>query len=174
MHDTKSLPTYPVRTFVKQILVLFATVLILIPEVYAEDDKWIDGIRVWWSNYGNTFKVQIPENQILAKKMNHLEEYNVSIKEIHHINKKDKPSGTAITLSNDINKILKNKTTIKSSRIAETTGLHKITYSSQIDEIEIKHTANNRVGFAIGAIMAAEWIKDKKGIYSMQDVLKIK
>ncbi len=133
----------------------------------------LEGTFLYSSNFSIGVNIFFEINKQVAKLMKNYD-YESKIHEKHHLQKIDKPSGTAITLSNDLNKILKNKTTIKSSRIADTTGLHKITYSSKIDEIEIRHTANNRDGFAIGAIMAAEWIKDKKGIYSMQDVLKIK
>ena len=76
-----------------------------------------------------------------------------------------------VTTLEQMNEILEGETTITADRIDGTPGTHQITYSSKVDEIEIKHTANNRNGFAIGAIMAAEWIIDKKGIYSMKDVL---
>jgi 4-hydroxy-tetrahydrodipicolinate reductase len=97
--------------------------------------------------------------------------YESKIHEIHHAQKLDSPSGTAITLSEQMNEILESKTTITADRIDGTPGTHQITYSSKVDKIEIKHTTNNRNGFAMGAIMAAEWIIGKKGIYSMKDVL---
>ena len=97
--------------------------------------------------------------------------YEVRINEIHHTQKLDSPSGTALTLAEQIDKILEGKTTITANRIDNTLGTHQITYSSKVDTIEIKHTANNRNGFAIGAIIAAKWIIGKKGIYSMKDIL---
>ena len=122
-------------------------------------------------------------NQILSKKMNYHEEYKVSIKETHHINKKDKPSGTAIKIANDvisnINKInkwyftgdLKDQIKISSQRKGNYKGEHEINFSSNIDTISIKHTAHSREGFARGAILAAEFIKNKKGIFTMKDVI---
>ena len=110
--------------------------------------------------------------------------YDVSIEEIHHTQKKDAPSGTAITLAEQIineagkkNKWVNNKSenknelSIISKRIDEVPGTHSVKYFSNIDDIEIIHTAHNREGFAEGAVLAAEFIKDKKGIFSMKDVL---
>ena len=85
--------------------------------------------------------------------------------------KLDSPSGTAITLKQQINEINKNKTIITSDRVKNNAGTHQVTYKSDVDTIEIKHTANNRNGFALGAIIAAEWIIGKKGIYSMKDII---
>jgi 4-hydroxy-tetrahydrodipicolinate reductase len=111
--------------------------------------------------------------------------YEASIKEIHHTQKLDSPSGTAITLAEGIIEHTDKKdwTTdvtnsgknipIISKRIPEVPGTHKITYTSTVDTIEIKHTAHNRHGFALGAIIAAEWLIDKKGVYTMKDVLGI-
>ncbi len=109
-------------------------------------------------------------NQELAKLMKG-QDYDRKIHEIHHIQKIDSPSGTAIALQNEIDRVLDKKTKITSERINDIAGTHQIIYSSNIDEIEIKHTSNNRDGFAKGAIIAAEWIIGKKGIYNMQDVL---
>ena len=97
--------------------------------------------------------------------------YKTSIHEIHHKQKLDSPSGTAITLENDIKDISGENTNIKSDRIDGIAGTHTIIYSCSEDEIEIKHTAKNRDGFAMGAILAAEWIKEKKGIFTLDDVL---
>ena len=109
-----------------------------------------------------------------------------SIVEIHHTNKLDAPSGTAITLAEGIidNLARKSKWTndmgsesgtlkIKSERIDPTPGTHTITYNSPIDSIEIKHTAHSRLGFATGALLVAEWIIDKKGVLSMDDFLSL-
>lgn len=111
-------------------------------------------------------------------------EYDVSMVEIHHTQKKDAPSGTAITLAEQIleNVSRKSKWTnhisdnaddleIISERIDPAPGTHIIKYTSAIDDIEISHTAHNRTGFATGAVLAAEFLKDKKGIYSMKEVL---
>lgn len=112
------------------------------------------------------------------------QEYKVSIKEIHHVHKLDAPSGTALSLakpllSNDyfkeweLNGTGKEKLNIESTREGEVPGKHIVSYRSKVDEISLKHEAFNRDGFAQGAIIAAEWLADKKGIFSMQDVLNI-
>ena len=111
-------------------------------------------------------------------------EYKVSMEEIHHTQKKDAPSGTAITLAEQIMAQLPSKKnwvnnetdkpeelSIISKRIDPAPGTHSIKYASAIDDIEIIHTAHSRTGFAAGAVLAAEFIKDKKGIFSMKDVL---
>lgn len=110
--------------------------------------------------------------------------YEVSMQEIHHLQKLDAPSGTAITLANDLLDILPNKTKwvnevsklkneigIESLRIEGIPGTHSINYSSEIDSIQIKHTAHNRKGFALGAVIAAEWLINKKGVHEMKHVL---
>ena len=110
--------------------------------------------------------------------------YKADVKEIHHLHKLDSPSGTAITLANEIIKNFNYKKWtldkddeenlfIETIREGEVPGTHIIRYNSEIDEISIKHKAFKRDGFALGAIVAAEWLVDKKGIYSMDDVLKI-
>jgi 4-hydroxy-tetrahydrodipicolinate reductase len=122
-------------------------------------------------------------NTYLAELMNKYEDYDVSMEEIHHVHKLDKPSGTAITLANQILQKIerkknwsidkKNKETlfIKDIREGEVPGTHIIKYHSQIDDIEIMHKAHNRKGFALGAVIAAEFLKDKKGIYTMNDII---
>ena len=112
------------------------------------------------------------------------QEYKVSMKEIHHVHKLDAPSGTALSLakpllSNDyfkeweLNGTGKEKLNIESTREGEVPGKHIVSYRSKVDEISLKHEAFNRDGFAQGAIIAAEWLADKKGVFSMQDVLNI-
>ena len=114
------------------------------------------------------------------------ENYHVMLEETHHTQKRDAPSGTAITLAEQVmaniktkkhwvNHISDNETELEiiSERIDPAPGTHKIKYSSSIDDIEIIHTAHNRQGFASGAILAAEFICDKKGIFSMKDVLNL-
>ncbi len=124
-------------------------------------------------------------NKKLAQAMENLPEYDVVIEETHHTHKLDAPSGTAITiaqgilaeisrknkwaLSNDVSS--ESDLSITSHRIDEVPGTHMVRYASEIDDIEIKHTAHNRSGFAIGAVVAAEWVKDKKGFYSMSDLI---
>jgi 4-hydroxy-tetrahydrodipicolinate reductase len=123
-------------------------------------------------------------NEVLAKMMNNQLDYKVEVEEIHHKQKLDAPSGTAITLAQGIIdnldvkskwvddfSQLNNELAVISKREENVPGTHQITYTSPIDEIEIKHTAHNRKGFALGAVIAAEYIHNKKGIFTMNDVL---
>ncbi len=123
-------------------------------------------------------------NKYIAKLMNKHEAYDVKMEETHHTQKLDAPSGTAITLAEGIienkeDKDLwvkgeahaKNQLGIVAHRIENVPGTHEVKYSSAIDDIEIKHTAHNRNGFALGAVIAAEYIFNKKGIFTMEDVL---
>ena len=128
------------------------------------------GAFLYAPNFSLGVNIFFDLNKKLATLMKN-QNYESKIHEIHHTQKLDSPSGTAIILTKQMNEILKNKTTLTTDRINNTPGTHQITYSSRVDEIEIKHTANNRDGFAMGAVMAAEWIIGKKGIYSMKDVL---
>ena len=137
------------------------------------------------SNYSVGVNIFFEVNKMLAKLMNEQADYNVQMEEIHHTQKKDSPSGTAITLANQILDNVARKTKwseeekaddilhINALREEAVPGTHSITYSSAIDDIEIKHTAHSRNGFALGAVLAAEFIADKKGVFSMQDVLGI-
>ena len=124
-------------------------------------------------------------NERLAEIMNTRKEYKAQIEEIHHTEKLDSPSGTAITLAEGLisnhtkYKTWKNQETdlantveIISKREEAVPGTHEITFSSDIDSISIKHTAKNRKGFALGAVLAAEHIYDKTGVFTMKDVLK--
>ena len=122
-------------------------------------------------------------NEQLAKMMANLNEYSISMEEIHHTKKLDAPSGTAITLAEGVIKNTEktnwaldvtndpNEIPIVAKRISDVPGTHSVSYASAIDDIEIKHTAHNRQGFALGAVVAAEWLVDKTGIFSMKDVL---
>jgi len=123
-------------------------------------------------------------NKQLAKMMNKHNDYNVTMEETHHTQKLDAPSGTAITLAEGIINNLdakdlwvkgdahaQNQLSVIAHRIENVPGTHQINYTSAIDDIEIKHTAHNRKGFAIGAVIAAEYIANKKGIFTMEDVL---
>ena len=118
--------------------------------------------------------------------MHHHAEYDVSIHEVHHKEKKDAPSGTAITLADDILKLLprmskwvndspdsENELPILSYREEDVPGIHIVNYESDMDSIEIKHTANSRVGFATGAVEAAKFMVGKSGFYEMKDLLNI-
>ena len=129
-----------------------------------------DGSFLYASNFSLGINIFFELNKNLAKLMQN-QNYESTIHEIHHTQKLDSPSGTAKTLGKQMDVILKNNTPITAERIADETGTHTVTYRSSVDEIEIKHTAKNRDGFAMGAIIAAEWIQNKQGIFNMQDVL---
>jgi len=142
------------------------------------------GAFIYASNFSLGVNIFFELNSHLAKMMGNLNQYNVSLEEIHHTQKLDTPSGTAITLAEGIiansnykgwklDENIANKIPISSKRIGETPGTHIITYKSNVDDIEIKHTANNREGFAEGAVIAAEWIIGKTGIFTMRDVLNL-
>jgi 4-hydroxy-tetrahydrodipicolinate reductase len=137
------------------------------------------------SNYSLGVNVFFKLNEHLSRMMNQFDAYNVSIQEVHHVEKKDAPSGTAITLADGIIKHLGRKQKwvkgsggqpdeieVQSFRIDDVPGTHVIKYASLIDDIEIKHTAHSREGFALGAVMVAEWIRGKKGVLNMDDFLK--
>ncbi len=139
----------------------------------------------WASNFSVGVNLFFKLNEHLAKLMNSHKEYNVSLEETHHVHKKDSPSGTGITLAEGVLKNIPSKKNwvnnetnnaeelqIISKRIDEVPGTHSIRYSSDVDYIEIEHVAHSRKGFALGAVLAAEFIKGKKGIYGMDDLLK--
>lgn len=128
------------------------------------------GAFLYASNFSLGMNIFFDLNKKLAKMMKN-QNYKSKIYETHHTQKADSPSGTARTLENQMNEILENKTPITAQRIADEIGKHTVTYYSSVDKIEIKHTAKNREGFAMGAIIAAEWIQNKQGIFNMQDVL---
>lgn len=144
-----------------------------------------NGSLLYASNFSIGVNLFFELNQFLARLMASHPEYKVGIKEIHHTQKKDAPSGTAISLANQVianNNSKKEwinepaddqeKLVIISERKDPTPGTHEVIYQSPIDTIEIKHTAHNREGFAIGAVLAAEFIKEKKGIFSMKEVIE--
>ena len=128
-----------------------------------------NGAFLYASNFSLGMNLFFKLNKQLSEIMKN-QQYNGKIHEIHHSEKLDNPSGTAKKLANDANSILKDKLQITSNRTKDVSGVHSITFSFNEDEIEIKHTANNRNGFAIGAIQAAEWITDKKGIFTLDDI----
>jgi 4-hydroxy-tetrahydrodipicolinate reductase len=128
------------------------------------------GAFLYASNFSLGMNIFFEINKTLAKLMKNLN-YESTIHEIHHTKKLDSPSGTAKTLGEQMDTILANNTPITAERIADVSGTHIIKYSSTMDEIEIKHTAKNRDGFAIGALIAGKWIIGKQGVFSMQDVL---
>ena len=131
-----------------------------------------NGAFLYASNFSIGVNMFFKINTELAKLMQD-KNYKTSISETHHLEKLDKPSGTAKTLSEDIHKELKITPNIISHRIEKKIGTHEIMYESVIDNIKIVHEAKSRDGFALGALKAAEWIRNKNGIFSMQDVLSI-
>lgn len=142
-----------------------------------------NGVLFHATNFSLGVNLFFKVNSYLAELMNKYENYDIEMEEIHHIHKLDKPSGTAITLANQIiDKINRKKSWsidkkkpdtlfIKDVREGEVPGTHIIKYSSEVDDIEIMHKAHNRKGFALGAVVAAEYIKDKKGIFTMTDLI---
>lgn len=143
-----------------------------------------DGAMVYASNYSVGVNIFFEVNKKLAQLMAQQSDYEISLEEIHHTQKKDAPSGTAVTLAEQlldqisrkkkwVNEPTDNKEELEiiSARIDPAPGTHKVRYHSQVDDIEIIHTAHNRTGFATGAVLAAEFIVGKKGLYEMKDVL---
>lgn len=138
----------------------------------------------WSSNYSIGVNIFFKLNKMLAKLMNPQKQYSVSTTEIHHTEKKDSPSGTAITIAEGLIENLAgkekwinneipadNEVAIWSAREGRVPGTHIVKYISDIDQIEILHQAHGREGFALGAVIAAEWIADKKGVFGMDDLL---
>lgn len=142
------------------------------------------GTYLYSSNFSIGVNIFFKVNAFLARLMNHQQAYAVSMKEIHHTQKLDAPSGTAITLAegivdhidrkegwvNDIT-AKENELLITSERVDPTPGTHAIAYDSAIDSIDIRHTAHGREGFASGAILVAEWIAGQTGVLTMDDFL---
>lgn len=147
--------------------------------------KEYDGAFIYASNFSVGVNVFFDLNIKLARLMAALKDYNVSISEIHHTQKLDTPSGTAISLAEQImtehsgynswnlNNSSNSSIPIEAKRLDGVTGTHEVNYASNIDTISIKHEAHNRDGFALGAILAAEWILNKTGVFTMRDVLNI-
>lgn len=140
---------------------------------------------IYGSNFSLGVNLFFELNDYLARMMSKFNQYNVSMEEIHHTQKLDKPSGTAISLANSIiNHTEKNNWSIENpksddlfidvKREDHVPGTHSVFYQSEVDTIEIKHTAHSRDGFAFGAVIAAEWILGKKGVFTMKDVLDLK
>jgi len=143
------------------------------------------GAFIYASNFSLGVNIFFELNKTLAKMMSALKDYNVDLEEIHHTQKLDAPSGTAITLAEGIvenhngfnswqldgneDKVLP----ITAKRIENVPGTHSITYKSEVDTIKVEHIAHNRQGFALGAVVAAEWLVGKTGVYTMKDVLNI-
>ncbi|SFQ28698.1 dihydrodipicolinate reductase [Flavobacterium akiainvivens] len=140
------------------------------------------GAFIYGSNFSLGVNIFFELNSYLAKMMENLKDYKVTMEEIHHTQKLDAPSGTAISLAKDIinhsdyagwaiESPKKDDIFIDVKRIEGVPGTHTITYDSAIDRIDITHTAHSREGFALGAVVAAEWLAGKQGVYSMKDVL---
>lgn len=142
------------------------------------------GSFLYASNFSVGVNIFFEVNKRLASLMAPHTDYEVSVAEIHHTQKKDAPSGTAITIADQILEIMPRKKNwvnhisdnvddleILSERVDPAPGTHKVKYSSAIDDIEIIHTAHSRKGFALGAVLGAEFIHDKKGLFSMKEVL---
>jgi 4-hydroxy-tetrahydrodipicolinate reductase len=149
-----------------------------------------DNSLLYASNFSVGVNVFFHVNKLLAKVMNRYPYYDVQVEEIHHTQKLDSPSGTAITIvegiinntdsknewvnvlttddKEDDTSIAPNQVLIESLRIENVPGTHTVIYDSEVDSIEFKHTAHNRNGFALGAVLAAEWLHDKKGFYSVE------
>ncbi|WP_188049736.1 4-hydroxy-tetrahydrodipicolinate reductase [Flavobacterium sp. GP15] len=136
------------------------------------------------SNFSLGVNIFFEINEYLAKIMSKFDSYSVNMEEIHHTQKLDAPSGTAISLARGIIEnssytewTLENAAPkqihIETKRIGSVPGTHTVTYNSGVDAIEIKHTAHNREGFALGALIAAEWIVGKQGVFTMKDVLEL-
>ena len=144
-----------------------------------------NGSFIYASNFSLGVNVFFELNEYLAKMMANLKQYKVSMEEIHHTQKLDAPSGTAITLAEGVIKHtdyanwtletpISNEIHIEAKRIENVPGTHSIFYDSEVDQIEIKHTAHCREGFALGAVVAAEWLVGKKGVFTMKDVLGLR
>jgi 4-hydroxy-tetrahydrodipicolinate reductase len=148
--------------------------------------------------YGSNFSIGVNlffhVNKVLAKLMNNFPAYEVQVEEIHHTQKLDAPSGTAMTIAEEIIKNVDRKKEwvnelvdtpfeealksdqllIASQRIENVPGTHTVVYSSEVDEIELKHTAHSRAGFALGAVIAAEWLEHKQGFFNIADIFNFK
>ncbi len=144
-----------------------------------------NGSFIYGSNFSLGVNLFFELNNYLAKMMSKFKNYSASMEEIHHTQKLDAPSGTAISLAKGIiensdytNWTMdanpkENEISIEALRIENVPGTHSVFYNSEVDTIEIKHTAHSRDGFALGSIIAAEWLVGKKGVFTMKDVLEL-
>jgi len=143
-----------------------------------------NGTFLYASNFSLGVNIFFELNSRLSELLKGLPQYKASIEEIHHTQKLDAPSGTAITLAEDIIKHThyknwtldspkQNEIGIFAKRVENVPGTHEVNYESQVDSIQIKHTAHSRQGFALGAVIAAEFVHDKTGVFTMKDVLRI-
>ena len=143
------------------------------------------GAFIYGSNFSLGVNLFFELNDYLAKMMSKFNQYSISMEEIHHTQKLDAPSGTAISLAKGIiansnytdwsldKNSNENNIYIDAQRIENVPGTHSVFYTSEVDTIEIKHTAHSRDGFAFGAVIAAEWLVGKKGVFTMRDVLEL-
>ena len=157
-------------------------------ESIKEECKNKNASMLWASNFSIGMNIFFKINTMLAQLTNKFPEYKAHIHEIHHTQKLDAPSGTAIAiangiientkdldsweLTNDVKHSSKSVLPISYDRVGQVPGTHIVTYQSEIDDLSIKHEAKSRKGFATGAVLAAEWMMGRKGFYSMDDVLK--
>ena len=143
-----------------------------------------NGAFIYGSNFSLGVNLFFEINKMVAKTMRRFPQYKVAMEETHHTEKKDAPSGTAISLAKDIidnsdysswalSDAKENEILIDAKRIENVPGTHIVSYDSNEDSIEFKHTAHNREGFAFGAVIAAEWLQNKQGIFTMKDVLEL-
>ncbi|RIJ41497.1 4-hydroxy-tetrahydrodipicolinate reductase [Pontibacter oryzae] len=145
-----------------------------------------NGAFFYASNYSVGVNLFFHFNEFVASKMQEYKAYQVSIREVHHLQKVDKPSGTGITTAEGIlasykdlegwvsdNPEEKTKLNIASEREPDVVGTHIVTYNSDVDTIELGHIAHSRAGFAEGAVMAAAWIQGRQGVYGMKDMLNL-
>lgn len=123
------------------------------------------------SNFSIGMNIMFELNRRLAQLMDGREEYAASITETHHVHKLDAPSGTAISLANDMKEELGRTVPITSIREGEVPGIHEVVYDSDIDTLTLRHSAKSRKGLALGAVLAAEFLEGKKGYYTMRDML---
>ncbi len=147
-----------------------------------------NGALLYGSNFSIGVNLFFKVNAYLAELMNHFNDYHCNVKEIHHTEKLDAPSGTGITIAEQIISKLdqykswmnvepseindKDTLSLASERLPNVPVTHVVTYENEIDKIDFSHTAHNRKGFALGSVLAAEWLKNKKGIYEMKDVFE--
>lgn len=160
-------------------------------EVVATVDR-NNGTLFYASNFSVGVYIFRQINRQLARMMNHFPDYEPTMEEVHHIHKVDYPSGTALTLANDVIEQLASKTEplaylapehapehrsdqllIRSVREGEVPGIHSITYESEVDKIEITHEAKGRAGLALGAVLAAEFVQGRQGVFSMEDLVRL-
>lgn len=146
-----------------------------LPQVKADVEK-ADGSLFWASNFSIGVNVFTAAQAYVAKIMNNYPQYDVAMEEVHHVHKLDAPSGTAITIAKAITDQLdrKEELNIASMRVGEVPGIHTVVYDSEVDTITMTHSAKSRKGFALGAVIAAEWLVGqgvKKGVYTMCDMM---